>query len=84
MTGVGCSVHPEPGGHSELLATSSELISDLMPKQETHLLLQCPKQMAPQLCCEHCSPVQDGTAEGCTSSMALIEPPHRQISCQQA
>ena len=75
MTGVGCSVHPEPGGHSELWpqAVSSSLTS--CPSRETHLLLQCPKQMAPQLCSEHCSPVQDGTAEGCTSSMALIEPP---------
>ena len=76
MTGAGCSAHPEPGGHSELLATRGEVIYDPMPKQGFHLSLQWPLQVAQQLCCEHCSPVQDRSTGGCTSSMALIEPPH--------
>ena len=60
MTEAGCSAHPEPGGHSELLATNGELICDLMLKHDFHLFLQWPTQMAQQPCCEHASPVQDG------------------------
>ena len=73
MTGAGCSVHPEPGGHSELLATNGELIHDYMDRQEPQLPLQWPTQVAQHPCWEHCSPVQDGIADRCASS-ALIGP----------
>ena len=57
MTGVGCLAHPEPGGHSELLATKGKSSMTSCPSKTP--FLQLPMQMALQSCCMYCGPVQN-------------------------